>query len=169
MFIEILTTQAPPQQSCLNQQQHCQQLKCPFGVERRVDDSGCEECLCHDPCSEVRCPPGRKCIVDLKYEVSGSGNESRNNYVPVAQCRLENKPGQCPILSGRGDDCRQECYSDADCRDDDKCCANECGSECVSPTAPEYAISTEQIMTQGPDLIDSRCKWFHHLIELHPI
>lgn len=62
----------------------------------------------------------------------------------MPQCRSENKPGQCPLLSARSSiACEQECYTDADCRDDDKCCANDCGSACVSPTAPEFAISTE--------------------------
>ncbi|XP_044730136.1 papilin isoform X2 [Chrysoperla carnea] len=129
---QVLTTESP----CRAQTAHCESLKCPYGVERRIDEIGCEECLCYDPCREQVCPSGSRCVVDLKYE--------NRTTIPMPQCRLESKPGQCPLLSARSSiACEQECYTDADCRDEDKCCANDCGSACVSPTAPEFAISTE--------------------------
>lgn len=51
-----------------------------------------------------------------------------------------NKPGNCPALQN-GTQCHIECYTDADCRGDDKCCSNGCGHVCVSPEserAPDY-------------------------------
>lgn len=32
--------------------------------------------------------------------------------------------------------CNIECYDDADCRSDNKCCSNGCGQVCVSPDSP---------------------------------
>lgn len=31
--------------------------------------------------------------------------------------------------------CDVECYTDADCRGDDKCCSNGCGQLCVAPSS----------------------------------
>lgn len=43
-----------------------------------------------------------------------------------------NKPGECPQL-GNNTRCDRECYTDADCREDNKCCTAGCGFVCVSP------------------------------------
>lgn len=47
-------------------------------------------------------------------------------------CRQENKPGECPILSN-DTRCDIECYNDADCHGDKKCCQAGCGYNCVPP------------------------------------
>lgn len=51
-----------------------------------------------------------------------------------------NKPGECPTLSvGSSTRCDRECYTDADCRGDSKCCDSGCGQICISPN--EIAIT----------------------------
>lgn len=37
---------------------------------------------------------------------------------------------------GNSSRCDRECYSDADCRGDSKCCADGCGYVCVQPADP---------------------------------
>lgn len=58
---------------------------------------------------------------------------------------LDNKPGECPQLGQHNpsDRCDRECYTDADCRGDSKCCVSGCGQVCVHPE--QYAD-----VTQGP-------------------
>ncbi|XP_062417643.1 whey acidic protein-like [Pungitius pungitius] len=41
------------------------------------------------------------------------------------------KPGVCPY--GQFGTCRGICYTDSDCPNDEKCCPNECGHECIAP------------------------------------
>lgn len=57
--------------------------------------------------------------------------------------------------------CDVECYDDADCRGDNKCCSNGCGQVCFAPTSPydhEREISTpkpyypEQQVPQEPQV-----------------
>lgn len=48
-----------------------------------------------------------------------------------------NKPGDCPSLQNNTQ-CDLECYSDADCRGDNKCCSNGCGQVCVSPESYDH-------------------------------
>lgn len=51
-----------------------------------------------------------------------------------------NKPGKCPTFSiGSSTRCDRECYTDADCRGDSKCCVSGCGQVCVSPS--EIAVT----------------------------
>lgn len=53
-----------------------------------------------------------------------------------------NKPGECPRL-GNSSRCDRECYTDADCRGDNKCCVAGCGFVCVSPEdAHDTLLST---------------------------
>lgn len=52
-----------------------------------------------------------------------------------------NKPGECPRL-GNSSRCDRECYTDADCRGDNKCCTAGCGFVCVAPAESESAPST---------------------------
>lgn len=62
-------------------------------------------------------------------------NDASRQFAPV--CRETNKPGECPRLSQpEGENCGRECYTDADCREDNKCCSNGCGFVCVRPTQP---------------------------------
>lgn len=73
---------------------------------------------------------------------------SFNNFVvlfPVSVCNVffltVNKSGECPRL-GNSSRCDRECYTDADCRDDNKCCEAGCGFVCVSPEDHGTLIST---------------------------
>lgn len=47
-----------------------------------------------------------------------------------------NKPGNCPRTENNTQ-CERECYDDADCRGDNKCCSNGCGQLCLSPESYE--------------------------------
>lgn len=47
---------------------------CEYGIERWVDDNGCENCRCHNPCvtSGTQCPANTTCAVGLyKNEQTG--------------------------------------------------------------------------------------------------
>lgn len=46
-----------------------------------------------------------------------------------------NKSGNCPSTINNTQ-CDLECYSDADCRGDNKCCSNGCGQVCIPPESP---------------------------------
>lgn len=52
--------------------------------------------------------------------------------------------------------CDLECYTDADCRGDNKCCPNGCGQVCVSPESydrpPAYVPSTPASPPFYPDV-----------------
>lgn len=48
-----------------------------------------------------------------------------------------NKPGDCPSLQN-STQCELECYNDADCRGDNKCCSNGCGQVCISPETYDH-------------------------------
>lgn len=55
-----------------------------------------------------------------------------------------NKPGRCPTL-GNSSRCDRECYTDADCRGENKCCVAGCGYTCVLPA--------ESAVTSAPDTV----------------
>ncbi|XP_028309233.1 WAP four-disulfide core domain protein 3 [Gouania willdenowi] len=43
------------------------------------------------------------------------------------------KKGRCPQKHWGTAKCAEFCYRDSDCPDDEKCCSNGCGHECVAP------------------------------------
>lgn len=53
-------------------------------------------------------------------------------------------------------ECELECYTDADCREDNKCCSNGCGQVCVSPESydrqPTPYVPSTQPPTYYPDV-----------------
>lgn len=51
----------------------CNRLRCPYGIERFVDEAGCERCRCHDVCEGHQCDDGMQCAIDL-YENPETGN-----------------------------------------------------------------------------------------------
>lgn len=67
---------------------------------------------------------------------------------------LVNKPGDCPALLNNTQ-CELECYTDADCRDDSKCCSNGCGQVCIPPELyreqPSYVSTTPATVPRYPD------------------
>ncbi|XP_036342960.1 LOW QUALITY PROTEIN: papilin-like [Rhagoletis pomonella] len=114
---------------CDTYEHECRALRCPFGSRRvPVENSDCTRCVCENPCERHECPEGQQCAVDVSSDAS-------RQFMPV--CRETNKTGECPHLSQpEEENCGRECYTDADCREDNKCCSNGCGFVCVRPTQP---------------------------------
>ncbi|KQS52137.1 papilin isoform X5 [Drosophila erecta] len=116
----------------------CQELRCPYGVRRVAARSQpeCTQCICENPCEGYNCPEGQQCAIDV-------ASSDDRQFAPV--CRDIYKPGECPALSANASECARECYTDADCRGDNKCCSDGCGQLCVHPARP-----TQPPRTQAP-------------------
>ncbi|XP_037820569.1 papilin isoform X5 [Lucilia sericata] len=128
---------------CESYENECNSMSCPYGVRRiPVDDDECQRCECNNPCADHECNDGQQCAIEVSPNVPGQ-------FVPV--CRLNNKPGLCPLLSADDGICGRECYTDADCRDDNKCCSNGCGFVCVRPTPP--TVRTTAPTTAAPVVV----------------
>lgn len=73
--------QNTPTDICEAGKLRCKQLseeptRCPYGLEKRVNSVGCDDCRCHNPCSpgtdqKSVCPAGYQCIVDILTVDSG--------------------------------------------------------------------------------------------------
>uniref|UniRef100_I3J1M3 WAP domain-containing protein n=1 Tax=Oreochromis niloticus TaxID=8128 RepID=I3J1M3_ORENI len=50
---------------------------------------------------------------------------------------LSAKPGVCPLMKYIRADCTESCSKDSDCPDNEKCCSNGCGHECMPPVIGE--------------------------------
>ncbi|PSN47564.1 hypothetical protein C0J52_19332 [Blattella germanica] len=65
----VIDVESPPEKPeedpCLNARLECNTLRCPYGVEKYLDNTYCERCQCHDPCKDQICPGGTECAVDL--------------------------------------------------------------------------------------------------------
>lgn len=59
------------------------------------------------------------------------------SFLSTPKLQIVNKPGDCPQLAN-STQCELECYTDADCREDNKCCTNGCGQVCVPPESREH-------------------------------
>lgn len=105
-------------------------MSCPYGIRRVAADDECTLCECDNPCEGYSCPEGQQCAVEVSSERSGEFNP---------ECRLIDKPGVCPHLTASDGACARECYTDADCRENNKCCSNGCGFVCVHPAIPTTA------------------------------
>ncbi|XP_034239314.1 papilin isoform X2 [Thrips palmi] len=128
---------------CEAARRECADLRCPYGVTRKVDASGCELCNCYNPCEGMVCAPDQQCGIELA--------RSRDPAEPMQfrpVCRLINKPGECPAVSSRS--CSTDCYSDADCSGEAKCCYNGCGQSCVHPASDAAPLSTAPPPPQRP-------------------
>ena len=55
--------------------------QCPFGVERRVDDDGCERCYCYNPCTDVQCGGEQRCAISY-------GRDEEGGLLVSAVCRF---------------------------------------------------------------------------------
>ncbi|XP_066977997.1 papilin isoform X18 [Macrobrachium rosenbergii] len=131
-----------PDSHCQEAAITCQLLQCPYGIQKRVDHDGCEQCSCYDPCEEMRCANGTECAVDL-HPVSQNSVETRVQAV----CRKVNKEGDCPPVSGRTSQCENECENDSGCSGDLKCCYNGCGTSCLAPVEDEPAYTRPPFQT----------------------
>lgn len=100
-------------------------MQCPYGVSRSYDGENCQRCECEDPCRDYQCGPDQLCAVDIQ-----SSAQYGSEFVPV--CRDHTKRGRCPHIAN-DTRCERECYSDADCRGDTKCCVAGCSTVCVAP------------------------------------
>lgn len=148
---------------CQTQIDECNALRCPYGISRTYDENECERCECENPCRGYLCSEDSKCAVDLRadpqlgstfapvcrksmLEQFGKSKTKRirlhannkfnwleNNFIFFLCFLLPvNKPGDCPALPNNTR-CDTECYTDADCRGDNKCCSAGCGQVCVAP------------------------------------
>uniref|UniRef100_A0A8C1S4I8 WAP domain-containing protein n=1 Tax=Cyprinus carpio TaxID=7962 RepID=A0A8C1S4I8_CYPCA len=67
------------------------------------------------------------------------------------------KPGVCPIFSLDGavlKPCLKLCFLDRNCPDDEKCCSNGCGRQCMPP----YKGVCEELCSQDGDCLnDEKC------------
>ncbi|XP_053682403.1 papilin [Sabethes cyaneus] len=114
---------------CESYNEECQQLHCPYGVARSYDPhNDCERCSCEDPCQHERCPLGTECAVDIQ-------SDYKDGTIFVAICRPTTKEGECPRLPN-ATVCQDACRTDADCRNDNKCCQAGCATVCVPPATP---------------------------------
>ncbi|XP_049281705.1 papilin isoform X6 [Anopheles funestus] len=132
---------------CEHYEQECSRLQCSYGIAKSYDPAnGCESCQCNDPCADYYCPDGSLCVVDVQS--SGSGSEF------VGVCRKTNKPGECPPLAN-ATQCSMDCYSDAECRGNNKCCQAGCANICISPVDRPLAPSAPvQPNVPGPTVLE---------------
>lgn len=123
-----------PTSRCETYENECRDMHCPYGVRRETVQAQpeCEQCICDNPCESHSCPDTQQCAMD----VSSTGDR----FVPV--CRDITKPGTCPQLQANASKCARECYTDADCRGDTKCCSDDCGYLCVRPARPTRRPNT---------------------------
>lgn len=118
---------------------NCEQQRCPFGIDEFVDERGCSACRCSNPCYVHQCSEDKACAVEVFRDEEGT---------PKAQavCRLKVKPGTCPTnfqeSNSLSTECIDRCRTDADCRDDDKCCNNGCANVCANPEGKEQTFAT---------------------------
>ncbi|XP_049534828.1 papilin isoform X3 [Anopheles darlingi] len=126
---EVTDSAANAVNPCERYEEECRLLQCQYGIAKSYDPSnGCDRCQCNDPCDGQFCPPGTQCVVDVQSgrAVDASGSEF------VGVCRATVKPGDCPALTN-ATQCTVDCYSDADCRGNNKCCDAGCARICIGP------------------------------------
>ncbi|XP_026315034.1 papilin isoform X7 [Hyposmocoma kahamanoa] len=127
----------------------CEQLKCNYGLDRTTGEDGCDRCRCLEhPCEKHPCPSGERCVA-MAY-VDPVTQDTRYS----ADCRVVNKPGQCPAtdaaVEGLAASCRRECNDDADCRGVGKCCTVDCSQLCLDPTTATSPVP--RTTTYTPEL-----------------
>ncbi|XP_064621578.1 uncharacterized protein LOC135484230 [Lineus longissimus] len=112
----------------------CPSDKCPVAGVKLVD--GCPDaspCVCaDDPCKSSLCYfRGSECRVNRPKEPLGV------LFPAWAECRLADKPGNCPCKMDHDVSCKRECNNDLDCEGTMKCCRSSCGAKCVSVNRTE--------------------------------
>ncbi|KAK6184841.1 hypothetical protein SNE40_007212 [Patella caerulea] len=103
------------------------QGSCPVVVDNKTT-------FCAIPITDS-CRNDSDCDEDVKCCDNPCGKYCANATIPF----ITEKPGICPaLLDARGVSCitstTDECYQDADCPGDDKCCVNPCGKYCAPPS-----------------------------------
>nr|XP_046466549.1 papilin isoform X8 [Neodiprion pinetum] len=138
-----------PEDSCINAQKECNEIRCQYGMVARVDEQNCERCSCVDPCLPVKCQEGSKCVITSVLRGESAVYQGTCESLPTVT-----KPGMCPAVVN-GASCQEECDSDAQCPEDLKCCPSSCGSSCLKPAAavqpvPVQPVPTEPLPTPPP-------------------
>ncbi|XP_046586723.1 papilin isoform X2 [Neodiprion lecontei] len=138
-----------PEDSCINAQKECNEIRCQYGMVARVDEQNCERCSCVDPCLPVKCQEGSKCVITSVLRGESAVYQGTCESLPTVT-----KPGMCPAVVN-GASCQEECDSDAECPEDLKCCPSSCGSSCLKPAAavqpvPVQPVPTEPLPTPPP-------------------
>ncbi|XP_037073511.1 papilin-like [Pollicipes pollicipes] len=145
-------TAAPPAASetgpadCSEASEQCRQLVCRFGVERHVDARLCERCSCYQPCRQVACGQGERCVIAQR-------RDQDDGLVITAACRPTLKEGSCRIPEVSEEDCagpQTGCRDDADCRNNLKCCSDGCTLRCVPPEGQEETSVQDAPPTPAP-------------------
>lgn len=151
-------------------------MQCQYGEARSVAQNGCERCICNNPCENIICGADTLCSIDLQTDertgetlftpVCRSGMQILHtaDVVSVVYMKSFNqkilgvKPGECPEVSydtyqESDDRCETECYTDADCSGNNKCCNVGCSRTCIQPymprpytAAPAYTVNPIQGM-----------------------
>uniref|UniRef100_A0A8D9BTP0 Papilin n=1 Tax=Cacopsylla melanoneura TaxID=428564 RepID=A0A8D9BTP0_9HEMI len=132
-----------PEDPCASATAECRSVfNCQYGVERWLNQHGCERCRCNDPCANDHpgCPSDSRCAVDPVR------NPDSRDTQYIAVCRPLNKEGECrpqPLNV-----CADNCHDDADCTGQAKCCPNECGMACS--TLIDSTTTTTSTQTPYP-------------------
>nr|XP_006822461.1 PREDICTED: neurogenic locus notch homolog protein 1-like [Saccoglossus kowalevskii] len=97
---------------------------------------------CAEYCSlDDDCPGEQKCCSN------GCGHVC---IPPAEEPNVKEKPGNCPAsTSVLGGICAEMCNIDQDCPDDQKCCSNGCGHDCMSPVTTGLCESVRDLCLGG--------------------
>ncbi|XP_016295296.1 WAP four-disulfide core domain protein 3-like, partial [Sinocyclocheilus anshuiensis] len=97
--------------------------------------------VCVESCShDSDCPNDEKCCHN------GCGHQCMAPYKESA------KPGVCPINNLEVAVlrvCVQSCSHDSDCPNDEKCCSNGCGHQCMPPYAEKPGVCPSENLGEG--------------------
>uniref|UniRef100_A0A3P8TIK4 WAP four-disulfide core domain 2 n=1 Tax=Amphiprion percula TaxID=161767 RepID=A0A3P8TIK4_AMPPE len=66
-------------------------------------------------------------------------------FAGEAKGNLTAKPGVCPRRHWGVGVCAEFCSNDSDCPNDEKCCSNGCGHDCMAPYIGEIQRKTSRI------------------------
>ena len=63
-----------------------------------------------------------------------------SDVVSLSCVSITAKAGECPSTKSGAGMCAELCYYDSDCPNNEKCCSNGCGHQCMDPFAGIYVI-----------------------------
>ncbi|XP_067947773.1 WAP four-disulfide core domain protein 3-like isoform X2 [Watersipora subatra] len=99
----------------------CPKRKCRYCSTGYMKDKyGCQTCRCKAPCPiphcSTPCPNG--------YQITSEGCQT-------CKCIGGDHPGECPAPTGLPEICKEECSTDNDCANNEKCCGS-CVRRCAA-------------------------------------
>ncbi|XP_067279345.1 uncharacterized protein [Pseudorasbora parva] len=73
-------------------------------------------------------------------------------YLSTIDAGVVAKPGECPSTKSGAGTCAELCVSDHDCPNNEKCCSNGCGRQCMAPYTvnPEPPMPTAKLPEEEP-------------------